>query len=131
MTPRQINEVVESLVRKFRLLVIGVVVMLLTMAAGFATAGMVTRAEFDERIAEQRRLELNIYKSARNAKVQTCVDLNEIRVSIRAVLAQSLEEPDPGEDTPRRRARLEEALERFAAVDCERRVNRLFGSGPG
>lgn len=130
MTAREINEVVAGLVRKFRVLVVAVVVMLVTMAAVLTFAGFMVAREFDERIDETRRLELSVYESARAAKAQTCQDLNEIRVSIRAVLQDSAENPEPGEDTPERRARVREALKRFAAVDCEARVQRLFGEGP-
>lgn len=112
-----------------RRLTAAVVVMALT----FTIAGAAAINEFRERLDTQRAqqrslavLEHKTQRSAREAKMQTCIDLEEIRTAIRAVLRQAIENPDPGESTGERE-RLRRAFERFARVDCEKRVERIFG----
>lgn len=76
------------------------------------------------------RVERDNYESSRAAKMQTCKDLNAQRASIRFVLEQSAQNPDPGEERQDRRERLQGFIDRFEEVDCEERVNELFGDGP-
>lgn len=124
---------IDSLEARYRAVARRLCVMLTILTVAFIVSGYLGYHELQDRVDDQRaqqralaKLEAENLRASREAKMRTCIDLNEIRSAIRGVLRESRDNPDPGEQTPEREERLQRFIDHFAAVDCEKRVQEIF-----